>query len=139
MPQARLSILCHQAGQVRSTGDAIAASGPSIAALFELDRHRYTPAHAWEEKGQWAVEACACCEGAAIVSSAVRARSQRLLEITCGCLGAPMDRAHVPAFRLLLSPHSELALQRYLMAGRDEVSVMVCGCGIGRGGWGGSP
>ena len=34
MPQARLSILCHQAGQVRSAGDAIAASGPSIAALF---------------------------------------------------------------------------------------------------------
>ena len=23
------------------------------------------------------------------------------LEITCGRLGAPMDRAHVPAFRLL--------------------------------------
>ena len=53
-----------------------------------------------------------------------------------------MDRAHVPAFRLLsLSLHSELAvaLKRYLVAGMDEVSVMVCGCGIGRGGWGGSP
>ena len=37
---------------MRSAGDAIAASGPSIAALFELDRHRCTPAHAREEKGQ---------------------------------------------------------------------------------------
>jgi len=25
------------------------------------------------------------------------------------------------------------------MAGRNEVSVMVCGCGIGRGGWERSP
>ena len=38
-----------------------------------------------------------------------------------------------------LSPHLELALKRYLMAGRNEVSVMVCGCGIGRGGWERSP
>ena len=38
-----------------------------------------------------------------------------------------------------LSLHSELALKRYLMAGRDEVSVMVCGCGIVRGSWGSSP
>ena len=29
---------------------------------FELDRHRCTPAHARQQKGQWAVGICACCE-----------------------------------------------------------------------------
>ena len=74
---------------------------PAAAAPSSWIRHRCTPARAREEKGQWDVGTCARYEGATTASPALRARSLRLLEITCGCLGAPMDRAHVPVFRLL--------------------------------------
>ena len=51
---------------------------------FEQDRHRCTPAHAREEKGQWDVGACACGKGATSASPAVRERLVGLLEIPCG-------------------------------------------------------
>ena len=50
------------------------------------------------------------------------------------CAYGSCARTGVP---FALSSHSELALKRYLLAGRNEVSVMVCGCSIGRDGGGG--
>jgi hypothetical protein len=64
---------------------------------FEQDRHRCTPANAKEEKGQWDVGACACCERATIASPADRVRLVSQKEIICGCLGVPRVCAHVPA------------------------------------------
>ena len=68
---------------------------------FEQDRHRCTPANAKEEKGQWDVGACACCERATIASPADRVRLVSQKEIICGCLGVPRVCAHVPAWNSL--------------------------------------
>ena len=103
---------------------------------FEQDRHRCTPANAKEEKGQWDVGACACCERATIASPADRVRLVSQKEIMCRCLGVPRLRART-SVEFALSPDSLLAQKRVpegkQVRGQD---VRVRGCSIGRGGWG---
>ena len=96
MPQAWLSILCHQAGQARPAGLATEATGPSTAAFWSRIATAARLPEQGSERGQWAVGTCACCKGATGASPAVRGRLASLLEIVCGCLGATRDRARVP-------------------------------------------
>ena len=51
------------------------------------------------------------------------------------CAHGSCARTGVP---FALSSHSELALKRYLLAGRNAVSVMACGCSIGKDRGGGN-
>ena len=58
--------------------------------------------------------------------------------VSLGCAGLPVRPVELASpqpgvARYMPAPrHSELALKRYLLAGRNAVSVMACGCSIGR-------